>query len=185
MELDERYNALMSEIIKQEELIENYANKLEDAGNIDPTIEEYLQNTREELRQRKLKLIEEFTPKEKSLKNSSNIRISINEGDDSPKVKAKCNTPNAFKNRAEKFPFYSVHKIEVVKNPPKPTNIFKKDSSSTRGYSPSALRYSPHTSPLPEKIITKEVYKKKKSLGSQDSGNSSTECSMISFEKML
>jgi hypothetical protein len=188
MEIDQRFAALMDEITKQEELIENYANKLEEAGNIDPSIEDYLQNTREELRLKKQKLIQEFQPKQADEKKRLSI-INLKDGDDSPRVKLTKNTPKASSSRAEKFPFYSVHKIEIEKNPDSlkdnlgsskknlPEQIFKKKSGSSRGNSPSAFRYSPQTSPLENK-------RRIENIENPDPEISSTECSLTNVDKL-
>lgn len=177
MELNDRFSALMSEIQKQEEVIENYARKLDEEGNIDPSIEEYLTNAREELQQRKAKLIEEFRPKDEakqSLTSSRQPRPSTNEGELSPKAKGKCNTPGPKSSRAEKFPFYSVHKIEVEKNQVGPKNIFKNNTGTPRGNSPSAARYSPKNNPGPEMIQRKRTFEFPDTL---EEIASSTDCS--------
>ncbi|OMJ73751.1 hypothetical protein SteCoe_27495 [Stentor coeruleus] len=176
MELDDRFSALMSEIQKQEEVIENYARKLDEDGNIDPSIEEYLTNAREELQQRKVKLIEEFKPKDEA-KQSLNLRKSrpsTNEGEFSPKAKSKCNTPGPKSSRAGKLPFYSVHKIEVEKNQVGPKNIFKNNQGTPRGNSPSASRYSPKNNPGPEMIQRKKTFEFHDTL---EEIASSTDCS--------
>ena len=152
---DEKFETLMNEITKQEAVIEAYAEKLETAGNIDPSIEDYLNNARDELRQRKVKLLEEFQPKtdKTGTKIEKNpLAISIEEGEFSPKVKVKCTTPNSSQSRAEKFPFYSVHKIEADKPVNHAKEIFKTGQASPRQNSPSASRYAQNVSSLPQNI---------------------------------
>ena len=178
MSLDDRFEVLLSEITKQEEIIENYANKLEEAGNIDPNIEEYLKNTREELQERKQKLIEEFKPVERS-KKLTPLNLSITNEEDSPKIKNKANTPNSVTSRVEKFPFYSVLEIEIEKSPALPKDIFKKHQDLSRGNSPSALRYSPINSLSPN-IKNKQI----EINDNLYSEFSSTQCSFSNFDRI-
>lgn len=143
MDLEDQYEKLLSEITKQEEIIENYASKLEEEGNIDPSIEEYLFTAREELRLRKEKLNEEFKPK--------NIIIEVEDRksdpfspEESPRAKFKANTPKIENPPTEKFPLYSVQRIEVSKSPSRPVNIFKKvDQPRKRSTSSSRYTNSP------------------------------------------
>ncbi|OMJ86258.1 hypothetical protein SteCoe_12239 [Stentor coeruleus] len=177
MELNERFTTLMSEINKQEEVIENYAKKLEEDGNFDQSMEDYLSKAREELQDRKAKIIEEFRSKEENKQSLSNTRFSrpsINEGEVSPKAKGKCNTPGPKSSRAEKFPFYSVHKIEVEKTPVGPKNIFKNNTNTPRGNSPSAARYSPKHNPGPQLVQRKMTFEFNDTL---EEVASSTDCS--------
>lgn len=111
MEINEKFSELLNEIEKQESQIEEIARQLEESGSLDETMEIYLENTREQLRQRKLELIAEFQP------NIEPIKIEIQDGEVSPKAKEHPNTPSSFSNRTNKYPLYSVHEIEVEKLP--------------------------------------------------------------------
>lgn len=158
MIFNEKFETLMNEITKQEAIIEDYADKLEAAGNIDPSIEDYLNNAREELRKKKETLIDEFKkpPKKELTKPLKFSKLSIDDAEDSPKVKVKSATPKfSSSTRVEKFPFYSVHEIEAEKVT-LAKDIFKSNHQiSPRVKSPSALRYSQNTlnAPLRQKTF--------------------------------
>jgi hypothetical protein len=143
MSLSEKFEEILSQITAQEENIEKIANDYEQSGNMDPSFEDYLFQIRSELKQRREAIMSNFRPKVEpiQIETSKNHLKSEPPAENSPKAKIKSNTPTSTSSRTEKFPFYSVHQIEVDKNKP---NLFKKMTSG-KGNSPAAGRYSPHS----------------------------------------
>ena len=144
MEFNEKLAELLKEIKKQEEQIEDIARNLEESGNLDESMEVYLENSREQLRKRKQELIEEFNPK------ASKLKIEITEGDESPVAKERPNTPSAFLNALDKYPLYSVHEIEVEKW--SPIEREPKKHGSVRAPSPATTKCAPRKFSFPDNI---------------------------------
>ncbi|CAG9326202.1 unnamed protein product [Blepharisma stoltei] len=206
MESKATFEQLLLEIEKQEETINGYLQEAEEQGSIDPSFEEYLSQAKLELQKKREELLKQ-QELAKSIRSSQELISSLEIQDMEEKTPIiKRNNTNGFKESSvptEKYPFYSVQKIEpqkpkqrssslLIGNQPKiePEQIFKKKiNTKSNSLSPSARRYekSPQKPELSENVIdnvyTPAIKKKKIPIIKVDE-TKEIECEDISPEKM-
>lgn len=148
MECKPTLDELLAEISKQEEIIDGYIRDAEEQGNLDPSFEEYLNQAKIDLQNKREEIFKQHL--EVKAVNSFPDVIEVK----TPIIKSRKVTQSKNLDQNNRYPFYSIQNVPLVKHvarctsaghdkQPGPEKIFKQSMCKSNSNSPSALRYEP------------------------------------------